>query len=36
MQLRRMEDALPIADARLERLGADLLVEGRPAFRKTR
>jgi diaminohydroxyphosphoribosylaminopyrimidine deaminase/5-amino-6-(5-phosphoribosylamino)uracil reductase len=36
MQLRRMEDALPIADVRLERLGADLLVQGRPAFRNTR
>ena len=36
MQLRRMADALPIADVRLERLGADLLVQGRPTFRKTR
>ncbi len=36
MQLRRMADALPIADLRLERLGADLFVQGRPTFRKTR
>ncbi|MET0152688.1 MAG: bifunctional diaminohydroxyphosphoribosylaminopyrimidine deaminase/5-amino-6-(5-phosphoribosylamino)uracil reductase RibD [Candidatus Binatia bacterium] len=36
MHIRRMADALSIVDVRLERLGADLLVQGRPTFRKTR
>jgi diaminohydroxyphosphoribosylaminopyrimidine deaminase/5-amino-6-(5-phosphoribosylamino)uracil reductase len=36
MHLRRMADALPIADVKLERLGVDLFVQGRPTFRKTR
>ena len=36
MRLRRMADALAIADVTVERVGADLLVQGRPAFRKSR
>ncbi len=36
LHLRRMANALPITNVRLERLGADLLVQGRPTFRKAR
>ena len=36
MRLRRMADALPIRDMTLERLGEDVLVQGRPTFRKSR
>jgi diaminohydroxyphosphoribosylaminopyrimidine deaminase/5-amino-6-(5-phosphoribosylamino)uracil reductase len=36
MDLRRMSEAIPIVDVTVERLGEDLLIEGRPAFRKSR
>lgn len=36
MGLGRMNEAIPVVDATLERLGEDLLIEGRPAFRKSR
>jgi len=36
MRRRRMADALPITDVTIERLGSDVLVQGRPAFRNPR
>jgi diaminohydroxyphosphoribosylaminopyrimidine deaminase/5-amino-6-(5-phosphoribosylamino)uracil reductase len=36
MRLRRMAEALPVADVTVERLGEDVLVQGRPTFRKSR
>jgi diaminohydroxyphosphoribosylaminopyrimidine deaminase/5-amino-6-(5-phosphoribosylamino)uracil reductase len=36
MRLRRMADALSIAEVTVERLGEDVLVQGRPAFRNSR
>jgi len=36
MRLRRMVDALPVVDVTLERLGEDVLIQGRPTFRKSR
>ena len=36
MGLGRMNEAIPVVDATLERLGEDLLIEGQPAFRKSR
>ncbi len=36
LHLRRMAQAISLLDTKLERLGPDLLIEGRPAFRKRR
>jgi len=36
LHLRRMGEAISLLDTKLERLGPDLLIEGRPAFRKSR
>ena len=36
MHLDRMGEAIPIVDMTLERIGEDFLMEGRPAFRKSR
>jgi diaminohydroxyphosphoribosylaminopyrimidine deaminase/5-amino-6-(5-phosphoribosylamino)uracil reductase len=36
MGLGRMSEAIPVVDVAFERLGDDLLIEGRPAFRRNR